>query len=147
MVLRCYQHEEAFFAEVKVREKYEFPRQYFEELYNYHRDETYTYLTLSKAEKLCCITFEAPDHTLAEVFASVSSGGQRSQKWIEKCWIVLKQIATSLKYLHNQDLIHGHLDAPNIAKYGNTWKIGKLGTLMKIGLIYVVVQFCSVLKN
>ena len=39
------------------------------------------------------------------------------------------------------------IDAPNIAKYGNTWKIGKLGTLMKIGLIYVVVQFCSVLKK
>ena len=134
VVLRCYEYEEAYFAEVKVREKYEIPRQYYEELYNHHRDEIYTWLTLSKREKLCCITFERPDHTLAEVFASVSSGGQRSQKWIEKCWIVLKQIATALKYLHNQNLIHGHLDAQNIDKYGNTWKIGKLGTVTKRGL-------------
>ncbi len=80
VVLRCYQHEEAYFAEVKVREKYDFPREYYEELYNYHRDENYTFLALSRREKLCCITFERPDHTLAEVFASVSSGGQRSQK-------------------------------------------------------------------
>lgn len=133
MVLRCYQYEEAFFAELKVREKYDFPQHYFEELYNCHRDESYTYLTLSKAEKLCCITFEMPDHTLSEVFASVSTGGQRSQKWIEKCWIVLKQIATTLKYLHNQNLIHGHLDAANIAKYGNIWKIAKLGTVTRVG--------------
>jgi len=133
VLLRCYQHEEAFFAEIKVREEYDFPRQYFEELYNYHRDESYTYLTLSKAEKLCCITFERPDHTLAEVFASVSSGGKRSQRWIEKCWIVLKQIATALKYLHYQNLIHGHLDATNIAKYHNTWKIGKLATVQAAG--------------
>ena len=124
---------EAFFAEIKVREKYDFPRQYFEEIYNYHRDESYTYLALSKAEKLCCITFERPDHTLADVFVSVSSGGQRSQKWVEKCWIVLKQLASSLNYLHNQNLIHGHLDPPNIAKYGNIWKIGKLGTVTKKG--------------
>lgn len=92
MVLRCYAHDEAFFAEVKVREKYDFPKQYFEELYNYHHDGSYTYLTLSRAERLQCISFERPDHTLEEVFASVSSGGRRSQKWIEKCWIVLKQI-------------------------------------------------------
>lgn len=134
MILRCFQHEEAFFAELKVREKYDFPRQYFEDLYNYHRDETYTYLTLSKSEKLCCITYERPDHTLSEVFASVSSGGQRSQKWIEKCWIVLKQIATTLKFLHEQNLVHGHLAPENIAKYANTWKIGKLGTVSRVGM-------------
>lgn len=133
VVLRCYQYDEAFFAEIKVREKYDFPRQYFEEIYNYHRDESYTYLALSKTEKLCCITFERPDHTLSDVFASVSSGGQRSQKWVEKCWIVLKQLASALNYLHNQNLIHGHLDPPNIAKYGNIWKIGKLGTVTKKG--------------
>ncbi len=46
---------------------------------------------------------------------------------------MLKQLASSLKYLHNQNLIHGHLDAQNIAKYGNTWKIGKLGTVTEIG--------------
>lgn len=131
--MRCYQYEEAFYAEVKVREKFNFHRQYFEELYNYHRDESYTYLALSKKEKLCCITFERPDHTLAEVFASVSSGGPRSQKWIEKCWIVLKQLATALKFLHSQNLVHGHLDAPHIAKYGNIWKLQKLGTVSRIG--------------
>ena len=131
--MRCYQHEEAFYAEIKLREEFEFPNQYFEEMYNYHRHESYTNLALSRAEKLCCITFESPDLTLADVFANVSKASIRSEQWIEKCCIVLKQLATALKFLHNQNFIHGHLVATNIAKYGSIWKLGKLGTVSRIG--------------
>ncbi len=132
VLLRCYMYEEAFFAELKVREKYGFPSNYFEEMLNHHRDESFTHLTLSKSDKLCCATFERPDHTLADVFASVS-GGARSKKWVEKCWVVLNQIAEALKCLHDQNLVHGHLDPTNICKYGNVWKISKVGTVVKNG--------------
>jgi len=132
MLLRCYQQDEAFHAEVKVREKYQFPEEYFEQIYKTHYDATYTHLTLSKAEKLCCITFENPDHTLDEVFASVS-GSSRSRTWIEKCTVVLRQLANGIKIVHDQNLIHGYLTPSNVCKYGNKWKICKLGTVTKIG--------------
>uniref|UniRef100_A0A7S3Q7H5 Protein kinase domain-containing protein n=1 Tax=Chaetoceros debilis TaxID=122233 RepID=A0A7S3Q7H5_9STRA len=132
VVLRCYMYEEEFFAELKVREKYKFPSNYFEELRNHHHDESFTHLTLSKSDNLCCITYERPDHTLSDVFASVS-GGTRSKKWVEKCWVVLKQIAEALKCLHDQSLVHGHLEPANVCKYGNVWKIAKVGTVVKNG--------------
>jgi ankyrin repeat protein len=132
MLLRCYQLEEAFWAEVQVREKYQFSGEYFEQLYNVHYDVSYTHLTLSETEKLCCIAFENPDHTMDEVFASVS-GSRRSRKWIEKCAVVLKHIAKGIKMLHDQNLVHGYLMPSNVCKYGNAWKICKLGTVLKIG--------------
>lgn len=132
VLLRCYHYEDAFHAELKVRQKYKIPAAFIEEIHSYHRDEHYSHLTLAKAEKLCCIAFERPDHTLDEVFGSISNG-TRSQKWIEKCWVVLKQIATAVKSLHERNLIHGHLSAKTIAKYGNTWKLTNVGTVTPIG--------------
>ena len=134
MLLRCYQLEEAFWAELQVREKYQISDEYFEQLYNVHYDVSYTHLTLSETEKLCCIAFENPDHTMDEVFASVS-GSRRSRKWIEKCAVVLKHLAKGIKNLHDQNLVHGYLMPSNVCKYGNTWKICKLGTVLKIGSI------------
>ena len=131
VLLRSYLYEGAFYAELKVRETYSFNPLYFEEIYNHHRDENFTHLTLSKGDRLCCITFERPDHSLADVYASVS-GGTRSKKWIEKCWVVLKQVASALQDLHGQGLIHGHLEPSSICKYGNTWKLAKLGTVVPV---------------
>jgi len=134
VLLRTYSFEEAFYAELKVRENYFFDPALFEEVYNHHKDENFTHLMLSKTDKLCCITFERPDHTLADVFSSLSGGGTRSAKWAEKSWVVLKQIAKAIQALHDNNLVHGHLDPVNICKYGNTWKIAKLGTVQKVGV-------------
>jgi len=132
VLLRCYQYEAAFLAEIKVREIRNLSSTFVEEIYNHHRDENYSHLTLSKAEKLCCIAFERPDHTLEEVFGSISSSN-RSQKWIEKCWVVLRQIAEALKHFHDNNLIHGHLNSANVAKYGNLWKLNNVGTVVPVG--------------
>jgi len=132
VLLRCYHYEEAFLAEIRVRETRNLSSTFIEEIYNYHRDGNYTHLTLSKAENLCCITFERPDHTLEEVFQSISPSN-RSQKWVEKCWVVLRQIAEALKHIHDRNLIHGHLNPANISKYGNLWKLSHIGTVVPVG--------------
>jgi len=133
VLLRTFSNEEAFYAELKVRQQYCFDPAFFEQINNHHKDENFTHLTLSRTDKLCCISFERPDHTLADVFAGIS-WGTRSKKWMEKSWVVLKQIAKALKALHEQKLVHGHLDPMNICKYGNEWKVAKLGTIQKVGM-------------
>lgn len=131
VLLRTYFYEEAFYAELKVREKYNFDPSQFEEIHNHHIGENFTRLALSRSEKMSCIAFERPCHSLVDVFASVT-GSVRSQKWIEKCWVVLKQIGLSIKSLHDQDLVHGHLVPSNVCKYGNIWKLAQLGTVVAI---------------
>lgn len=131
VLLRTYFYEEAFYAELKVREKYNFDPSQFEEIHNYHSGENFTRLALSRSEKLCCIAFERPCHSLVDVFASVT-GSIRSQKWIEKCWVVLKQIGLAVKALHDQKLVHGHLVPSNVCKFGNIWKLAQLGTVVPI---------------
>ena len=133
VLLRTFSYDEAFYAELKVRQKYYFDAAFFEQIYNHHKNENFTQLPLSRTETLCCISFERPDHTLADVFAGLS-GGTRSTKWMEKSWVVLKQIAKALEALHDQKLVHGHLDPMNICKYGNDWKVTKLGTIQKVGM-------------
>ena len=61
VILRNYNYEEAFLTELKVRETYNISTRYFEQILNYHRDETYTHLTISEAEKMSSITFERYD--------------------------------------------------------------------------------------
>lgn len=131
VLLRTYLYEEAFYAELKVREKFFFCPSQFEEIYNHHCRENFTHLALSKSDKLCCIAFERPCHSLVDVFASVA-GSLRSQKWIEKCWVVLRQIAMALKALHDQNLVHGHLVPSNCCKFGNIWKLSQLGTVTQV---------------
>jgi serine/threonine protein kinase/ankyrin repeat protein len=128
VLLRVYSFEQAFHAEIKVREMHTFDATLFEEVYNYHRHEHFSNLQLSKADKMHCIVFERPDHNLADVFCSVSRG-PKTKQWNQKCCLVLKQIANALKSLHEQSLIHGHLEPENICKYGNQWKISQLGTV------------------
>jgi Serine/threonine protein kinase len=128
VLLRVYSYEQAFHAEIKVREMHTFDPTLIEEVYNHHRHECFSNLPLSKADKMYCIVFERPDHNLADVFCSVSRG-PKTKKWNQKCRLVLKQLANALKALHEQSLIHGHLEPENICKYGNQWKLAQLGTV------------------
>ena len=120
-------------AELKVREKYNISTRYLEQILNYHRDETYTHLTLSEAEKMCCITFERYDHTLADVFANISAR-PRSAKWFNKCCVVLRQIGLALNQFHKCGIIHGHVEPENVAKYGNSWKLINAARVTEIGM-------------
>mmetsp|Transcript_1125 Transcript_1125/g.2036 ORF Transcript_1125/g.2036 Transcript_1125/m.2036 type:complete len:1002 (-) Transcript_1125:6842-9847(-) len=132
VLLRVYSFEQAFHAEIKLREMYTFDPSLFEEVYNYHRHEHYSNLPLSKADKIYCIAFERPEHNLSDVFGGVLRG-PKTKKWNKKSCLVLKQLANALKALHDQYLIHGHLEPKNICKYGNQWKISQLGTVTLIG--------------
>lgn len=133
VLLRTYAYEEEFNAELHVRKKFMLPDTIFEELLHHHQDEKYTHLSLSRFDKLFCIAFERPDHTLADVFFGMTSS-TKTKKWIEKCRIVLKQIAIAIDNLHAQGLVHCHLEPIHICKYSNTWKLAKLGTVQEVGL-------------
>jgi len=125
VVLRFYKYEEAFFAEIKLRDKFDLQNNFIEILLN-HKPQGLGH------ESLSCISFENADHDLELVF-NKTAHGSRSHKWFRKSKIVLRQIVIALKYLHDKGFVHGHIEPKNIAKYGMHWKLKHMCLITRIG--------------
>lgn len=123
VILRFYRYEEAFLAELKLREKYDLQAKFIEILLNHNQGH----------KLYSCISFETPDHDLELVF-NKTVHGTRSPKWFRKSKIVLRQIVIALKHLHEKGFVHGHLIPKNVAKYGMNWKLTNICLLTKFGV-------------
>lgn len=126
VVLRFYRYDEAFLAEIKLRERYDLLPVFIEILLSDHRGYA------GGTKSLSCIAFENPDHTLELVFRKTVHG-LRTPKWIKKSKIVVRQIALALKHLHEKGFVHGHVCPKIIAKYGTTWKLTNICLVTPLG--------------
>lgn len=126
VILRFFLYEEQFLAEITVREQYNLSSSFVEDIYRYHPEKNYV------EKSLLYIVYEKPEHTLNCVF-NKTAAGTKSEKWMDKCCIVLGQIASAIRHLHAKGAVHGYLDPENVAKYGNIWKITNVGKVTPIG--------------
>jgi len=130
VVLRCYYFKDAFMSEMTNRENYKVDSNYVELIHAAHEkydSKKYAFC----GGKLLAISFEKPDHTLAELYLQTKEKGK---KWIRrKATDVLREAARCLEHLHSHGLVHGNINTSNVAKYGLSWKIRGVGGATPIG--------------
>eukprot|EP00587_Corethron_hystrix_P001101 CAMPEP_0113297770 /NCGR_PEP_ID=MMETSP0010_2-20120614/492_1 /TAXON_ID=216773 ORGANISM="Corethron hystrix, Strain 308" /NCGR_SAMPLE_ID=MMETSP0010_2 /ASSEMBLY_ACC=CAM_ASM_000155 /LENGTH=934 /DNA_ID=CAMNT_0000150711 /DNA_START=211 /DNA_END=3012 /DNA_ORIENTATION=- /assembly_acc=CAM_ASM_000155 len=130
VILRIFALREQFLSEANVRSTYRLSSKFVEEILNTHHSKEYQHIL--KKGNLFCIAYEKPDHTLAQVF-SKTPAGTRSEKWIKKSSVVLKQIGSAIRHVHQHGLIHGSIDPNTVAKYGERWKLTDLSSVVPHG--------------
>jgi len=130
VTLRIFAFREQFLSEANVRSTYRLSSKFVEEILNTHHSKEFQHAL--KKGNLFCIAYEKPDHTLAQVFSKTPAGA-RSEKWIKKSSVVLKQIGAAIRHVHQHGLIHGNIDPDTVAKYGERWKLTDLGSVVPVG--------------
>ena len=95
-----------------------------------------TEATDSKLER--CIIVESPSITLQTIVSSMAkkeyrSDSDRLQAYLAKIRKVLKTVGVSIRFLHNQNIIHGNIHSLCCGKFENGWKLSEFLGIQSIG--------------
>lgn len=129
ITLRCYSYDDAYEAELSIREKHDLSSDFVERIIHDHRVLNYVNASFSTG-KLLCIAYERNDITLREL---LNGENPNQRNWIVKCHHILSDIAHALQYMHDKCLLHGRLDSSAVAKFLTKWKLLDVGSATEMG--------------
>jgi len=129
VMLRCYVYDDAYEAELSIRQKYNLSSDFVERIIHCYRVNNYVNASFSTGN-LLCIVYERNDSTLYEMLNDKNSN---QRNWIVNCHLILRDIAHALQYVHNKCLLHGRLDPSSVAKFLTKWKLLDIGSATEMG--------------
>jgi len=127
--LNFYAFQDDFEAEKEVRNKFNISPKYCEQIVGIHKSKTDKNAALYSNAQFC-IAFEYPDTSLANIYDWLPS--EKRQR-LRSCRDILRNIATSVKYLHDKGVVHGNLDPTTVARYKQRWKLTRIGGVTLFG--------------